>query len=402
MKRYTYQAIDSSGRTVTGTIDAESPNKAFDLLIEQGLQIQSLSVAGMASETVQDPQNFSTNKNLIGARDSLFMKSLDQLLADTNSLLPALRAAEQERISPKSSKQLRKLAEQISDGISAEQFIGKPEYVACLPILVNGISDADGDNRWSVLFEDNPYVRSPWQSTFRVYLYPAFLIILTLAVFLLVTSVAIGPFIGLFRDFGLRVPTPTQIVFWIQRVTVERTLLVALVCIGIGVVSSVAVYLTRRYSVATRVFGFAIAGNTNSISAMARFVQILSSVLQLRATYAEAFRLAGQGCGNYYYKIAGERMATYLDAGHVNLSTAPVAHTFPSTVLHGLQAGPSQSPSFPLLRDISRMYALRVTHRAPLVAEFATPLLIAIVGAAIAFVFLAVLMPIMGLMTALS
>ena len=72
------------------------------------------------------------------------------------------------------------------------------------------------------------------------------------------------------------------------------------------------------------------------------------------------------------------------------------------TLLYALSAGTDGGPSIPLLRQLAAIYSDRSRNRSQLSSGFNSSIMVAVIGALVGFVILALFMPLFSLITALS
>ncbi len=87
MPTFTYRAFETSGNQISGTIEAASPNEAYRLLRERGLQPSSVKGSGISNEAVKKKET-----SLLSSKETLTRLNTVQLLFFTEELAELLEA----------------------------------------------------------------------------------------------------------------------------------------------------------------------------------------------------------------------------------------------------------------------------------------------------------------------
>jgi type IV pilus assembly protein PilC len=151
----------------------------------------------------------------------------------------------------------------------------------------------------------------------------------------------------------------------------------------------------------TRLFGSAVSGNSSNVSAMSSLTGQLAELLQIGVSRPDAIWIAGHGCENYYFKKAAEQLARDAYSQDRPLSDSPAARTFPANVILALDVGDGR-PSIGLLRELSAMYAQRVYRRVDWSTGAVAQISIVLLGAIVAFLVIALFLPLVTLISGLS
>jgi type IV pilus assembly protein PilC len=209
-------------------------------------------------------------------------------------------------------------------------------------------------------------------------------------------------FAKMFSEFGLNLPAPTRLLFWIS-FQLSQHLLRSLAAVALAFALVVALSrLWIRFSLSTCVLGIFTAGNSANLTAMAKFTGALAELISIEAPLPEALRIAGRSCDHRHFRVMSERMAGELELPGIKLSDTSVAHNFPATMRHAIGNGRSSPTSVPLLRELSRMYSERARERINWSTSILGPVSLVSLGLVIGFVIIALFMPLVSLVTALA
>ena len=118
---------------------------------------------------------------------------------------------------------------------------------------------------------------------------------------------------------------------------------------------------------------------------------------------SSALELAARTIDYRPLSVAGRRLADDLSAHVRRLSDSPSARRFPATLINCLDAAGASSPAAARLLDaFAEACVERVRRRMDWSVGFAGPLAVAAVGVVVAFVLIAMLLPLIDLVSGLT
>ncbi len=236
----------------------------------------------------------------------------------------------------------------------------------------------------------------------RAWVYPLVVFGLAFAVMMFLCPIVIEPFRQTFIEFGLTLPAPTLFLMFVtEKVFGDPVRLLAIVA---GVTAAVygLVRLVNRYSLLSRNDYNLVAGNSGSVLAMASFTEMLAHLLGAGISLPAALEDAAQACGHNHLATVGKQLAEHLRMGNESLLTARAATYLPGNVLAALQPFENAPPNLSWLRDLSVLYEERVTARTEWAGGAIGVLGVLVVGLLVAFIVVALFMPLVELISGLS
>jgi type IV pilus assembly protein PilC len=325
----------------------------------------------------------------------------DAVIERRETMLPALRALVSDLPASRVKRDIEELVSEISEARSSDDLRHSDTAVRWLPLLAAGFSSDATSQRLSDLLRYATRDLQIRTERVRLLTYPALVALISLVVLALLCLLIVPTFEQMFAEFGLRLPAPTLLVIEVTRQFRFHAIRTLLMMVGIGALLYAAVWLWTRFSLTTRLFGSAVAGNSASVTAMSSLTGRLAELLQLGVPLADAIWIAGQGCDHYHFRQASEQLAADSYSQAAPLTQSSAAACFPANVIHALEPG-AGGPKVGLLRELSSMYARRVHRRVDWSTGAIAQLSIVVLGAAIAFVVVALLMPLLSLISGLS
>ncbi len=388
MPKYSYEAKDTDGTIVFGELEAVRVSDAIAQLEAQGLQVESIRA------TVTLPDLNKTKR--------AFYDRIDQALERRESLIPALEALADELPHRSAARDVQRFARVLREGTTAEQFVKKDETAAWLPLVVRGLDSSSTAERYGQLMDDATRESESRKNLRTVLAYPLFLLLFGGIILMFMVILVVPTFAKMFSEFGLILPAPTRVVFWISRQLTERlgeSLLVILLALGVLVLLG---RIWIHFALSTSVLGMFTAGSSANLTAMARFTSSLAELASIDAPLHEAIRIAGRACEHRHFRVMAERLATELESPGVRLRDTAVAHNFPSSVRYALACGSDGQPNVPLLRELATMYSERAQQRTSWSTSVLGPLSLFGLGLLVGFVLIALFLPLVSLVTALA
>lgn len=333
------------------------------------------------------------------------LRLIDAALDRRHGLISLLDAVEQEFTWIGSSPSFRHVTAALKRDVTAEEILNDGILAAWLPVLMAD-SKASGcasqyEQLLKMMSQESVGRRSHWQSL----VYPFLLFFIVVAILVMMSIWIIPTFSKMFREFELKLPVATKIVFLISGFINEYPMFLAgAVCVVLGVAWLLTSLFRRsiQYVQLSSVCGSLFAGSTSNIAAMSRFVATLSELLSIDAPIPDALKAAGLASQRVHFRVRSDQLAQEFKLSNDPTLRSAVAHNFPSTLLYAMSAGTDGGPSIPLLRQLAAIYSDRSRNRTQLSSGFNSSIMVAVIGALVGFVIVALFRPLFSLITALS
>ncbi len=308
MPKYRYNATDTTGKWISGEVEATSHDDASTQLRANGLIVESMIEA--------DDRPVSGRLSR-----SELVELVEQLTSLTRSGVPlptGLRAAGEEVLSPKLRFMLRSLAKKIESGASLEDALvssgGFPADLRGL-ILAGSRSGRLADLLTEFVRGANlaAELRRMFWSTL---LYPTLVLITVLIVVRLVCSIAIRSVDNILRDFGVDQPGSTLFLIALSRVIVDHgtEMLVALVVVPMALYGLFRLMNSPadRWRLICRI---PLIGPILRYCALTNFCHRMAMLLEADLPLPLAFELAGSSVGDAEVADACQRMGHAVESG---------------------------------------------------------------------------------------
>ena len=334
-----------------------------------------------------------------------YYQRIDAALERRHKLACAVEALSKETQSKYTSSDVRDLIDVLRSSATAEQFVQDGSKAIWLPLILRGASSDSPSEEFEQIVKDVAFAAESQKSRQRNFAYPFVLFGAAVLLFVFLAKAVIPTFQQMFREFELKLPAITNLVFSISDQINYHT---GVFCLLLVIFALACWWIRRlfqwciRHTQITRLLGGLTTGNTDSVKAMGRFTSTLAELLNIDAPLNDAIRIAGRASQDLWYRNASETLSRDIgSSGKFNHSSS-VAHNFPSLVACALAAGPNGGPSIPLLRQVSAVYVDRVRNRFSWYSGLVAPVWIIVVGFFVGFVVISIFMPLVQLITSLS
>ena len=238
-------------------------------------------------------------------------------------------------------------------------------------------------------------------------MYLGTLLFATFATFLFMCGTVIPVFDNLFKDFGLKLPMPTQVVLWAGSRVGPYAKEIFLIAISSFIMVRLGQRISRRLSQDRFIASFAqrfSKGGSSRIVAMSRCLITLSSLLKISTPLRDAIIISGRASQSELLVQYAVRLSTELKT--LPIEQCPSAKAFPPIVVDtlredGLTKGDRECTA-DLLRELGIIYCERARHRHEWMIRFLQPLFIILIGGGVGFLVIVLFLPLVSLLTSLS
>lgn len=398
MITYAYQARDASGRIVTGIQDAINEDNAVTSLMSRGLMVLSLqkkagtSKAGKKAWTVKETDTV------------LFTRQLATMIEAGISLVQALTAL-YEQSDPKRQRNLRQVisdvttrvqgGETLHESIAKHPRVFNRLYVSMVKAGEHGGLLAEILDRLAGFLEASARLRKKVKSAMT---YPVIVVCIAFSIttFLIVRVVPI--FGEIFKDFGAKLPAPTQFLIDVSDFIRGNWYFLAL-AIG-GTFFGVRVFLrskrgrqlSDRWKLKLPVFGPLV----HKIC-MSRFSRTFAQLIRSGVPILEVLDIVGGSSGNHVIEASIRTVSEDVEKGD-NLSVAlSKKKIFPPMLLRMVAAGEATGKIDSMLEKMADFWDEEIEAMLDALTSLIEPLLIVFLGVIVGGIVIAMFLPIFKL-----
>ena len=332
----------------------------------------------------------------------LFVSHLKTMVKAGLSLIDALRILSAEIENKKLKKVIGEITLGVEGGSQLSEVLAK--YPKIFPsIYVSMISAGETAGRMETALEQvSVQMKKNHELTSRIkgaMMYPAVIVIAMIGISVEVVVFILPKLLIMFKDFGAELPLPTKILIFITDSTAKYGLWMLAVIILLVIT---AVWLIKKPKVKKVVhagnLALPIIGVIIKKINLARFTLTLSSLLESTIPIIEATRISSEVLGNVIYKESLLIVSESLKKGEALsdiLRNFP--KIFPPMVTEMIMVGEKAGKTEDMLRELAEYYGNEVDTTMRNFTTIIEPIIILVLGLAVAGIAVAVIMPMYSL-----
>lgn len=387
MPNFRYTAKGMDGKIRRGTMEAVGENALQQMLKDQGLFLIE----------AKDMTAVKKHRKLTSKQLSEFCREMSTLLASGVSIVRALEIiADEEGTSPVEKALYLDILTDLKRGLSMSDAM---ENRQCFPQLMLGmIRSGEGSgnidsvmNRLCLHYERDNRLKQQVQSAMT---YPLVLLVMSIAVVILIVTFILPQFEELFAEME-SLPVATEILMGISDFLVSQWYVALLVVFLLAVIlrTVAKIYKVRRTIDYIKVH-MPVAGKLNKVIYTARFSRTLSSLYSSGMPIASALQTAGATIGNIYVEEQFGQVISMVRSG-IPLSQAlrevdGLLRKLSSTIMIGEESGRLDT----MLDSIAMIMEEEAETATKRLVTLLEPVMICIMAMMVAFIIIAVMLPI--------
>ena len=398
MAQYQYTAINSAGKQVKGSIEAENEARAMEQVKKEGM----IPVKVEAATALNKDINISIFKKKVKIRDlSIFCRQFVSMHRAGVTILESMRMMTEQTENPTLRDALNEAYLAVQKGETlANAFRQNPDVFPKLLIHMVEAGEASGSldiafERMAVQFEKSAKLQSLVK---KAMVYPIMVMIVAVAVVIVLLTKVVPTFMGMFADMDMEMPKITLMV-----VAASDFMQAHWLAIVIGIVVVVVAFKwfkktpTGEGIIAKLALKVPLFGDLTTKSNSAKFARNLSTMLAAGISMPEAVEITAETMANKFYIDAMREAKNDVMQG-VPLST-PLERSglFPPMVYHMTRIGEETGNIEEMLDTLAGYYEEEVETATEALMAALEPLMIIVLAGVCGTIIGAVIAP-MGAM----
>lgn len=393
MLTYTYQARDTLGHLIEGTMEVESRDEAAAKLKRDGLHVLELE---------EEAGGFDLLPKRIGQAEIIYVTSQLSIMVDTGiNLSAALGSIAEQEKSPALKSVLMDLRNRVEGGEDFSTALARhPQQFDKTYVAL--IKAAEQTGRLGELLETvSNYLRGRLEMRQKIraaMAYPSIMAILAVGVTIFLLTYILPKFEPLFTRKGVKLPRPTIIMMTASDLLTQYW--PAWIALAVGLL---LVYIFGRRTEMGRQIIDWLRINLPIVGPMARKITISRSIRTLGTMVAsgvsmlDAIKLTAEVSSNYYYEQVWLRVLTQITQGNRIVDSLKGEPLFPPTLVQMIAAGEETGKLDTVLAKVSNYYDREVETSLKATTSLIEPLMICAMGVIVGGIALGLLMPIFQL-----
>jgi len=399
MAKFRYTGRNDLGEIQSGVVEAGSRDLAIKILQDNKiyvLSLESLEKKGFLDRLLQSFQRVKTKDLMI------FTRQLSVLLSAKVQLVDSLKALYNQVTDPLLKDAIFDVFTDVEGGMYFSQALAKHPKVFS-DFFVNMVRSAELSGR---LEETLNYLADYLEKDNNLktklrnaMIYPAFIIVVFLAVMILVVTVVIPQLKGIFTESGSQLPFITRVLMSVGDFLLNWG-------VAIIVFLVIAIFLFVRFIRTPEgkafwqqlLLSLPIIGPIQKKVAISRFASSCSALLKGGLPIASSLEISGKIVSNIVYEEILTKTADAIRSGStISNFLAQYPDYFSPMVIQMIAVGEVSGQVDELMQKVADFYSNEVDQTAANLAEIIQPVLIVILGVFIGVFVAAVLMPIYNL-----
>lgn len=397
MPKYTFQAINENGNTLTEVVEAESIDIANSIITARGYIPVSVTETGGASAGFTLTNLIERLTPVSTPELILFTKQFKTMLRAGVSMLKILQVLENQAENPNMKRIIIAISNDIKEGSSLYDAFKKhpglfsPLYCGMLQAGETSGALPEILDRLVYIVAHEQKIKADIQAALQ---YPIIVMgFLVIAFFVLLTFV-IPKFVNLFTRSGIDLPIPTVIcMVMYQALTDYWYLLLGGV---IAVVVSLTLYLRTEQGKYTRdlvVMKLPVLGPLFVKAAMSRFASIFAILQSSGVPVLDSMKILAVTIGNMAISREFERINERLEEGRGIAEPLSSSKYFTPIVINMVAIGEETGKLEEMLTEISEHYDVELEYAMKKLSDAIAPVLTVGLAFVVGFFALAIFLP---------
>ncbi|MCK4389010.1 MAG: type II secretion system inner membrane protein GspF [Desulfobacterales bacterium] len=400
MPVYEYTALDGSGKSVNGIIDADSPVAARHRLRGSGIfPVEVTETSARPRDLRSAPVSISALfKRIKPGEVSVATRQLSILLGAGVPLVGSLEGLISQITNPSFKKVMAQIKESVNEGNSLAYTLSSHRRIFS-NVYVNMVRAGEASGSLDVVLErlaDLGENEQALRGRFKAALaYPVFMFFIgTLVLFFLIAFV-VPNITQIFKEMHQTLPLPTVVLINVSNFLKSFWWLILLATGGAIVILKQLKNTPRgRYVWDELKLRIPVLGPINNKIALGRFGRTLGSLLQAGVPLISALQIVRNIVNNVMIADVIDNAMEEIQAGKSLASPLAQSRWFPSIVIQMISVGEQSGELEKMLGKIADTYDRDVESQIMAMTSMLEPVMILIMGLIVGFIVVSILLPI--------
>jgi general secretion pathway protein F len=410
MAMYAYKGVASNGKSVTGVRDADSPKTLRQLMRKDGILVTSFELSkGGKKQKEQAAQKGGLNREVdLGGllrgvskvEIAAFTRQMATLIRAGIPLADSLAAMVEQQTNVRFKTPLSEVRAAVNEGSSFADALAKhPKLFDELFVsmvrageLAGNLDDVLG--RLADFLEASQKLKAKIQGAM---IYPAVMVVVGTGIMAVLMIKVIPQITSMFTSQGKTLPLNTRFLIWTSSFLGNYWLFIL-----IGMVLAGVLFVNWKNGSGKPVWHrfvlkLPVLGQLVRTINVGRFSRTLGTMLQSGVPMLRALDTAKQIVGNVLIRQAIEDAKKAVTEGESLANTLRKSGQFPPTMIHMVSVGEKAGQLEQMLERVATTFEAEVDTKLTRFTSLLEPLMLVVMGGAVAFIVFSILQPIMDL-----
>jgi len=405
MPEYFYRAKTLNGQTIAGSMKAKSQQELAKILHREGFILIGAKTKDK-KRLIGVFSRISFLERVSLTEKMMFIRNLRVMVAAGVSLPRSLKILSNQTKSKKFGRVILKIRNSIIEGEPFSLAISRyPAVFSDIFVGMIKIGEETGtlEGALEIL---SKHIEKEYQLKSKIksaMVYPAVIILAMTAIGIVMLIVVIPRLSEVFSDLGVELPLTTRMVIAFGNFLANFWYILPIIVL--------IIVFALRFFLKTKTGKIII--NTISLKAplvnsltkkinSAYAIRTLSSLISAGISLVRALEIVSNSSSNIYYKRAAKEASEKIKKG-AKLAAALGEHKgiYPSLVIQMIEVGEETGETSSILEKLSEFFEEEVSTITKSLSSIIEPILMLIIGAAVAFFAISMVQPIYGMMESL-
>ena len=399
---FVYKARNLSGRIITGKVESENPRAAVELLRERNFFVVELRPARSSKFK---PCGLPGLK--IKIKDlAVFCRQFATMFEAGIPLLKCFNVLVQQTDNKRLQKILQEVAVDVEKGKSiSEAFKSHKDLLPEILINMLAAGEVSGTleqslRRLASHFEKECDLKEKIKSAMT---YPALVTVMAFMALIALMVFVVPIFVDIFNSMGTQLPLPTRIVIGVSNILSKYWYAALLFPLAVFFAMNRATSTEKGKEIADRLFlRLPIFGSLAHKSIIARFARTLATLLRSGVPLMQSMDIVEKVSGNSMVAKEISKAKENIREGERMAPVLTKSKIFPPMAVNMIAVGEETGALDDLLERLATFYEQEVEAAIARLSSILEPVLIAGVGAMVAFIALSIYLPLFGLAGAMQ
>lgn len=402
MPLYEYKGLDQKGRTVKGTLDADSERTVRAKLKTQGIYPTEITEKTTAEAAGFGKRTFKLFGDRVKVQDiSLMTRQLSTLIRAHVPLVEGINALSEQVENHRLRLILTEVRDRVNEGSSLADSLAKhPKVFSGLYVNMIRAGESSGtldvvSSRLSEFMEKQVALKNKVVGTMT---YPVIMMGIGLLVLIALFVFVIPQITGVFKELGQSLPLPTVILIKISDF-VRAYWYVILLIIG------TLLWLLRRYIRTEKgklwfdrkKLTMPVFGHLTRMIAISRFTRTLSTLLSSGVTLITAMDICKFIVNNEQLKRVIDEAKASITEGQSIAGPLKKSGEFPPLVTHMIAIGEKTGELEEMLVHVAEAYESQIESIIASLTSLLEPAMIVTMGLVVGVIVMAIMLPMLQL-----
>lgn len=403
MESFSYKAVNTAGKDVKGSVEAESREEAARKIKEQGLIPVSIGKQGALDKDVNIPI-FKGKK--IPARDmSVFCRQFASILKAGVSVINALEMLAEQTENKKLKEAIVNTQSNVEKGESLSDSMRQNDAFPSILIDMVRAGEASGSlenslTRMAIQFEKDAKLNGIVK---KAMMYPIVLICVMIGVVIVMLTFVIPSFMTMFEDLDSELPVTTKAILAMSNSLKNYWYIYIIVVVGIVV----GIQLYKRtdngkHNLDKLKLKIPVFGLLQTKSACASFARTMSTLLQAGMPMIDALEISASTMKNVLFYDGLEKVKNGVSLGLPLSNQLKATGLFPAMVVHMVGIGEETGNVEEMLTNSATYYEEEVEVQTQTLTSLMEPVIIVLMAFVVVLLIMAIYQPMIQLYNTLG